>query len=212
MKIITSFICVVIFSFIAFFNGSEMFQNRPEKALKEVAVQEGVLKEITDWDTRLEYARVLSNLKRYDESLLQYHKLLDEKPNAVVVRIEIARVLYYQGNNEEALELLENISSRDLDDKSLVLMGDIYLVLKDYQQAELIYQDQLRKFPQDDLTKFKLADLLSWQKRYEESVRLYRQLLVKKPDDVQLRRKYVMVLIWMGEDYEAALELEKTLK
>lgn len=175
------------------------------------AENEQLDKEITDWDTRLEYARLLSNLQRYDESLIQLHKLLNEKPESITAQIEMAQVLYYQGKYKESLQLLNNIPSKDINDKTKLLIADIYLAVKEYPQAESIYQDLLKKDPKDDLTKFKLAELFSWQKRYDESIALYRQILAQKPDDIQLRRKYAMVLMWMGKENEAAAELKKTL-
>lgn len=169
-------------------------------------------KAITEWDARLEYARLLSNLHRYDESLIQLNKLLVEKPDSPIVKIEIAQVFYYQGKNKEALQLLEKIPQEDIDDKTKLLMADVYLALKEYPKAESIYREELKKSPDNDPIKFKLAELFSWQKKYSDSVQLYRQILVNHPDDIQLRRKYAMVLMWMGEDEEAAKELEKTLQ
>lgn len=168
-------------------------------------------KEITDWDARLEYARLLSNMHRYDESLVQLEKLLKDKPDAPAVQIEIAKVLYYQGKFKEALQLLEKIPSQDSNDHTKLLTGDIYLALKEYSKAEVIYNEWLKKSPKDDLVKFKLAEMLSWQKRYDESIQLFQEILTAKPDDIQIRRKYAMVLMWMGEEDEAAKELEKTL-
>lgn len=167
---------------------------------------------VTDWDARLEYARLLSNLKRYDESLIQYKKLLSEKPDSVGVQSEIAHVMYYQGKIEEALNLLEQLPSDKVDSKSQILKGDIYEELKDYTKAEGIYREQLVENPKDDLIRLKLAEMLSWQKKYTESIELYQQILALHPDDIHVRRKYGLVLMWMGKDSEAAEELEKTLK
>lgn len=206
MKIIkpTSFFFLVVLFFAT--TQSVRGQESPEKAKDE-----RLDKEITDWDARLEYARLLSNLHRYDESLIQLRKLLAEKTDSTAVQIEIAQVFYYQGKNEDALQMLERIPAKDISDKARLLMADIYLALKDYPKAESIYRDWLKKSPSDDLTKFKLAELLSWQKRYEESIQLYRQILIDRPNDIQLRRKYAMVLMWMGQDDQATEELEKTL-
>ena len=173
--------------------------------------QEKLGKEITDFDARLEYARLLSNMQRYDDALAQLGNLLDSNPNSIPVQIEMAQVLYYQGKHQEALDSLEKIPSGELNDKTVLLKADLYLALKDYPNAETIYKHALEKSPQDDLTKFKLAELLSWQKRYEESILLYKEILATHPEDIQIRRKYAMVLMWMGEDAKAAEELEKTL-
>jgi tetratricopeptide (TPR) repeat protein len=174
--------------------------------------KEGAKSELSDWETRLEYARLLSYQKRYNESLEQYHKLLEKKPNSLEVQIEIANVLYYQGKYQEALNILNKIPAEKMSAKDLILVADINVATKNYPKGESIYRAVLQKNPSDDLTKFKLAELLSWQKKYQESINFYRQLLANNPSDIQLRRKYAMVLMWMGKEKEAAEELEKTLK
>lgn len=186
---------------------SSLEESSPEK--EESPAQE---KQLTDWEARLEYARLLRNLQRYEEALVQYQMLLKEKPGSNKVQIEIAQVLYYQGKHKEALELLEKMPPEVISDKVRLQMAEIYQALKEYSQAESIYRAYLNKKPQADLVKFKLAELLSWQKKYEESILLYRQILADNPNDIQVRRKYAMVLMWMGNESEAAQELEKTLK
>lgn len=181
------------------------------QASQEETTEEQLDQQITDWQARLEYARLLSNLHRYDESLAQLQQLLDQKPQAKVVLIEIAQVYYYQGKKAKALQLLEQIPVHDLNDKTRSLMADIYVALKKYTKAEKIYRELLKKTPDNDITKLKLAELLSWQKKYAESVVFYEQILAKRPNDIQVRRKYAMVLMWMGHDGQAAEELEKTL-
>lgn len=169
-------------------------------------------KEITNFDAELEYARLLNNKERYDESLVELHKLLIQKPDSSVVKIEIAKVLYYQGKYSEALQLLQKIPSNEKSDPTRLLEADIYLAAKEYRKAEVIYRDLLEKSPSDDLIKLKLAEMLSWQKRYEESIKLYQEILAARPDDMQVRRKYAMVLMWMGKEDEATNELEKTFE
>lgn len=167
---------------------------------------------IEDWDARLEYARLLKNLQRYNESYDQYQRLLKEKPDSSQIKIELAEILYYKGKKREALESLEEIPQNQLDEKSLLLMAEIYQSLKEYHKAENIFRAELDKNPSNSLIQLKLAELLSWQKRYPESLKFYRDLLNKYPDDIQLRRKYAIVLMWKGDDREAAEELEKTLR
>ena len=57
----------------------------------------------------------------------------------------------------------------------------------------------------------KLAEMLSWQKKYDASLAEYRKILKALPDDTQVRRRYAFVLIWAGKHSEAASELKKTL-
>jgi tetratricopeptide (TPR) repeat protein len=65
--------------------------------------------EIPDWIARWELARVLSYVKRYEESAEEYRKLLKEKSDLTEARAEMAQVLFWQGKTEEALAELERI-------------------------------------------------------------------------------------------------------
>ena len=61
-------------------------------------------------------------------------------------------------------------------------------------------------------TRLKLAEMLSWAKKYDESIAEYNTILNVIPGDVQVRRKYAFTLIWAGKHNEAAIELKKTLR
>jgi thioredoxin-like negative regulator of GroEL len=53
--------------------------------------------------------------------------------------------------------------------------------------------------------------MLSWEKKYAESLTEYTTLLKALPEDQQIRRKYALVLIWSGQHEAAIPELRKTL-
>jgi hypothetical protein len=53
--------------------------------------------------------------------------------------------------------------------------------------------------------------VLSWTKRYDESLALYRTILAALPADLQVRRRYGLVLLWAGRPEESAAELRRTL-
>lgn len=167
--------------------------------------------ELTNRDARIEYARLLRNLKRYDESLEQYQKLLAETPDNNIINVEMMEVLYYKGDHKAALEMIEKIPLDSLDDKTKITVAEIYQVSKNYPKAEALFRNYLAKNPNDNKIKLKLAEQLSWEKRYEESVQLFKQVVAANPSDTQLRRKYALVLMWMGNEAEAAKELEGTL-
>lgn len=167
--------------------------------------------EISNWEARLELARVLSYLHRYDESLQEYQKLLQANPRSSVARREMAAVLFYSGKTEEAMQEFSLVPDRDRDDKTWLVIADILVKQKNYPRAEEIYSHYLKKEPQDDRIRLKLASLLSWQKRYDESLHQYQIILDHHPHDIQLRRKYAQVLTWMGNDEAAVEEWKKTL-
>ena len=168
--------------------------------------------DIQDWQARWEFAHLLSYTKRYDESLGQYRKLLQEKPDLQKARIEMASVLSWAGKADEAVAVLRSVPQQDMDKDERLALADIFLAGKDYTAAEALLTEQLEISPNEDAARLKLAELLSWTKRYEASLKEYETLLTHRPDDVQVRRKYAYVLIWAGKRDQAIEELRKSLK
>ncbi len=168
--------------------------------------------DIPDWQARWELARLLSYVKRYDESLAQYRKLLQEKPNLQEARIEMASVLSWTGRVDEALALLHKIPQQGLNRNGRLALADIFIAGRDYPAAEALLWEELQASPDDDPSRLKLAEILSWSKRYDDSLKEYAILLKHQPDDQQLRRKYAYVLIWAGKREQAVDELRKSLK
>jgi tetratricopeptide (TPR) repeat protein len=168
--------------------------------------------EIPAWQARWELARTLTYLKRYEESLGEYRKLLQQKPDLSAARAEMANVLFWAGRPKEALAELERIPSGSLGDRDSVLMADLYAAEKRYEQARPLYAEYLNRHPDDQAVRLKLAQLLSWTKQYEASLTEYEKILKARPEDVQVRRKYAQVLLWASRYGEAAAELRKTLR
>ncbi len=167
--------------------------------------------EIPEWRARWELARVLSYVKRYDESLEQYRKLLKEKPGLTEAKLEMAKVSFWKGDQKAAVQILEQLPPKDITGDTKVLMADLLVAQKNYAGAEPLYKAHLESHPEDQAVRLKLADMLSWQKKYDASLSEYRKILKAHPDDIQVRRRYAFVLIWAGQHAEAAKELKKTL-
>jgi tetratricopeptide (TPR) repeat protein len=168
-------------------------------------------KTIPDWQARLELARLLSYLKKYDEAVAEYQKVLQEKPDAVEAKAELGQVLFWSGKREEALKVLEQVPLDKMDDRTRTVLADLYGAQKKYDRAEALYRGYLEKHPDDWGTRLKLAELLSWSKRYRESLDQFEIILKARPDDLQVRRKYALVLSWAGRKAEAIKELRQTL-
>lgn len=180
-------------------------------ALRPPAAGGVEIEEIPDWLARWELARVLSYVKRYDEALVEYRKLIREKPALTDARLEMARLLFWQGKTDEALGEAEKVPPANLNDDARELMADLYRSQKRYDRAEPLYRFCLDRNPERDRIRLKLAEMLSWMKRYDESLAEYEKLLAKKPQDIQVRRKYAVVLIWAGRNEDAVRELKQTL-
>ncbi len=175
-------------------------------------LSKGLGEDIPDWRARWELAKLLSYVKRYDESITEYKKVIQERPLLFEARAEMAQVLFWQGKPQEALKELEQIPSNSVDDRTRVLMADLYAIQKEYEKAEPLYRAYLKMHGQDDKVRLKLAEVLSWNKKYDASLIEYETILKTRPDDIQVRRKYAFVLTWAGKHNEAVVELRKTLK
>ncbi|MFO7870191.1 MAG: tetratricopeptide repeat protein [Kiritimatiellia bacterium] len=167
--------------------------------------------EIPDWKARWELARTLSYAKKLDESIAQYEKLLEERPEIGEAKAEMATVMFWKGKQEEALKILEEVPEKELTSEAQLARADIYASKGKYAMAEKLYREHLKDHPKADQVKLRLAETLSWAKKYAESVKEYEAILLNRPKDIQVRRKYALVLSWMGRHDRAAAELEKTL-
>lgn len=183
----------------------------PAESQKVEPTQVAPGEEIPDWLARLELARVLSYMKRYDESIAEYQKVLKDKPDLTEARIEMAKVLFWKGDQQAAARMLEAVPAKDMTGETKVLMADLLVAQKDYVKAEPLYRSYLKSHPEDQAVRLKLADMLSWQKKYDASLAEFQKILKARPNDVQVRRRYAFVLIWAGRHAEAAADLKKTL-
>jgi len=167
--------------------------------------------EIQDWQVRLELARLLSYEKRYREALAEYEKVLKAKPKMVTARMEMAKVLAWNGEPDKALAIFQEIEAKGLDDEASLALADIYVIRKEYSKAEPFYENFLTKHPNDHAVRIRLADLLTWAKQYDRAIDQFEKILAARPDDIQVRRKYARVLGWAGRREEAIANLRKTL-
>lgn len=166
---------------------------------------------IADWQARWELARALSYLKRYDESLAEYRKVLAERPDDVAVRQDYGQVLLWAGKSPEAYAELNRVPAAQLTPAAAIALADTQVARGEFTKAEAAYRQQLDRDPSDQLTRLKIAEILSWTKRYDEALKLYREILAVMPGDVQVRRRYARVLLWSGRPEESAAELRRTL-
>ncbi|MCE5280679.1 MAG: tetratricopeptide repeat protein [Deltaproteobacteria bacterium] len=209
---------------VAAFGGAEAAGERGE-AVPGQATQPGTsgvrttnsggplsLGEIPAWQARLELARTLMILKRYEESLAEFRKVLKVKPDLTAARIEMAKVLYWTGRPREALAELSAVPAGLLGDPEMLLLADLYRIEKRYEEARPLYTGYLKGHPDDQAARLRLAEMLSWMKQYEASLAEYEKILAARPDDIQVRRRYAQVLIWASRYDEAVRELRKTLR
>ncbi len=150
---------------------------------------------------------------RYAEAIETFRKFLSYKPADNDIKKALAEALHYSGKTKEAAVLYEEIlgdktkqpdEAREENVKKL--LGEAYMIGKDYEDSVRQYRAVLKKNPQDIKTRIALADILSWQKKYDEAVSEYLEALKAEPDNIQIKEKLANVYMWK-KDYESAERL-----
>ena len=185
--------------------------------LPGIAEQEKILslkplgEDVPDWRARWEMARLLSYTRQYGEAIIAYRQVLEEKPELAEAKVELARVLYWTGKRQEALQVFESIPENKLDDTSRIILGDLYAFSKQYEKSIAIYSRFLKNRSTSPEVRLRLAEVLTWAKKYKEAIGVFREILKSDPNDIQARRKLAFVLSYAGDKEAAIEELKKTL-
>jgi thioredoxin-like negative regulator of GroEL len=166
---------------------------------------------MSDTETRLELAKVLTYDKKYGEAIEAYHQILSADPSNVEAKIGLSEVLYWTGKTDEAAATLKDVPEDKLDDNGKLMLADLLVAKKDYPSAVRIFTTYLAKKPDDWAVRLKLADVQSWTKDYPDALANYELILKARPKDRQVRRKYGMVLSWSGQNEKAAEQLRQSL-
>lgn len=116
----------------------------------------------------------------------QYKEVADKFGGAAgnLAALSAAESFYNEGNYEEAVKYLKKFSSKDvvLDANALVLTGDCYVNLKNYDEALSAYQKAVRKADGNSQivprVLLKEANIYDEQKKYDKALECYN--IIKK--------------------------------
>ena len=169
-----------------------------------------------DYYIRLELARVYSWNGNYEQSIIEYKKILsnqihDIRLDEYQVKLEFAKVLNYSEKYAEAIVVYERlIYEKSRNWEIYIEEANIYLLLKEYQKVF----KTLREIPiqeLDDSSQLYLADLYAFYKNYEEAEEIYLSYLEKHPYSKIIYRKYKHMHKW-SIDKNNSLEILDDIK
>jgi tetratricopeptide (TPR) repeat protein len=156
-------------------------------------------------ESLLQFARVLSWEKKYDESLEAYDEYISKYPKDMQARLEAGDVAFWSGDHDRALGYYEVVlGDPKLGSKAEAKRAEILAAKKDYAGAEPLYRKALEKNPDDIEARIKLAEILSYDQRYDESIAEYDIVLEKDPGNARAMRERADVLSW-AERYDESL-------
>ncbi len=141
---------------------------------------------------------------------IHFEKAVQYQPN----NLEIARYLtmVYRILNMK-LDLVKTLWILYKDDPSDTKiaeeLADALYSQSDLNKAEILYKSILQ-YKESLAVREKLAEVLVWQKKYDEALPMIEQLLTIDPHDRQLKKLYTNVLVW-NRDYQKAIGLLEEL-
>ena len=89
------------------------------------------------------------------------------------------------------------------------LLGTAYYQMKNYDSSKIYLENALGIFPQSKNTKHNLALIYDAMGKWDESDKLYMELIASDSTDAQAYNNYAYSLVERGENIEFALELAK---
>jgi tetratricopeptide (TPR) repeat protein len=151
-----------------------------------------------------------------------YRSLLDESPELYQIRLNLANCLIELQAYEQALEeyhkVLEGLTSlpeEDRDIKSIAQVhasvGEAYLSLDQFQDAEGHFKKSLEINPSDAALPFNMAEILMQTGRAEEAVRYYEMAARLKPDWPKAYLKLGYAWLNRGDNEKAVESFKKVI-
>ncbi len=103
-----------------------------------------------------------------------------------------------------------DLEAKPDDFEALRHLGDLYSQLAKYPTAISYYQKAMAVRPDDATVKLTLAQVMSWNRDYADSISLYRSLLAQD-DKREYRLELARVLSWAGRNAESIAEYRELL-
>lgn len=153
---------------------------------------------------------LLMDREDYNNAILFNQRIVDNFPDDSRGFINSAVMALGAKNPEDAiLALSPHVDRFSKDFTVQYLLGTAYYQFLDYGNAELHLSQALVIFPESRNTKHNLALIYDIINKWEQSDKLYMELISSDSTDAQAFNNYAYSLIERGEDMEFALELSK---
>ncbi|MBW1780741.1 MAG: tetratricopeptide repeat protein, partial [Deltaproteobacteria bacterium] len=116
--------------------------------------------------------------------LREYRRLLREKPDHPLLRLEMAGVLIRTGHPEEALSLVKSIQGTQLNDpQTLMALADLEASLGHAARCRDLYMNAISRSDRPETVKLKLADRMNMWGDFHKAEGIYRDHLDADPQD-----------------------------
>lgn len=162
----------------------------------------------------LSKARKLVDDKSYVSALDVYSSISEGLRRDPGLVIEWARVYTYADKHTEAVKLFEEVRlvHPERSDEIIRELADQYRWNGQKSEALQIYDQILKRLPNNTDALLGKADILSLQDKLEESYLLYQNVLDKDPDNLTALNSQAKILVWQGYHRKGISRYEEILK
>lgn len=134
------------------------YSQKAEKYFLDSLEQGNDIKDTEYYHTQRDYIRFLAKQGRADERLEVQKEILDNEPDILGNYFSLAFVYYFTHKYQDALDVCKQALVNFPDDAELLLLvGDIYSKLKDYENAKMFWIKSHKLDPEMMPTLFSLA-------------------------------------------------------
>jgi len=152
---------------------------------------------------------IYKDLTKYDQAI----RIIKEKPQLfqdLKARKLLARLYYLKGEPQEAIFLLNQLLSYNLDDPELLFyLAICYEDIGNFARAEKFYLDAIRANSYEVLAYLKLGDFYFKEARFKEAVQNYQKIIDLDPSIVQARQGLAESLASLGKYEDAYTQYAK---
>ena len=144
----------------------------------------------------------------------KYYRIIKSNPADDETRFKLIDELIKVYRFEEAYQQLELLSSKHSDEKRFADLWEKVTTLRKSYYADRInyFEDLLSKNPDNKKALLELGKFYSYNKDYDLALRIYRNYLLKYPEDAEVRFKLIQILVWQNDLCEAQKEIDPLLK
>jgi len=158
-------------------------ENMVKKAIEQYQkITEGDPKDIESW---LMLGRLQKIAQNSTDAMNAYKKALAIDPDNEDANTGLAMVYADLGDNKAAADLLRKLAEKNPSPRSLTSLAEVYEQLKDYSLAAETLRKALEQQPGNADLKHALAQDLLLAEQYDDSLKLYQDLVADDPKDTQ---------------------------
>lgn len=116
--------------------------------------------------------------KKYDLAIDYYFKAIENGVSSYFIGDHFVNSLKRTKDYKSAHEFLDQLMKDTvLDLKQLNNLADFFWDIEKYRDCELIYSHILKKYPEDIITRYEFALVLSREEKYDEAIDQYKIIL-----------------------------------